>query len=238
MKHLFFVAVTSGIFLITTLSVKAQNNSNIERVAGRAQSKITLKFIEDIEILPAAAASTMAVPVEKAETNQVAVTRPANLKTGVDGKIEDCSALQFKYAMMTDRAVESITNFPLYNFIDRWWATRYQYGGTDSNGIDCSAFTGKLLAEVYGLTVPRVAKDQYKICEKLDISELAEGDLVFFNTRGGVSHVGLYLGNNYFVHSSVHDGVTISNLTDDYYSRKFISGGRVTSNDSLVTKSQ
>jgi cell wall-associated NlpC family hydrolase len=51
--------------------------------------------------------------------------------------------------------------------------------------------------------------------------------LVFFNTSGGVSHVGLYLGNNYFVHSSLNGGVTISSLKEDYYSRKFISGGRI-----------
>jgi lipoprotein Spr len=57
--------------------------------------------------------------------------------------------------------------------------------------------------------------------------DLQEGDLVFFNTRGGISHVGLYLGNNYFVHSSTSGGVTISSLTDDYYSKKFLSGGRV-----------
>jgi lipoprotein Spr len=50
----------------------------------------------------------------------------------------------------------------------------------------------------------------------------------FFNTRGGVSHVGVYLGNNYFVHSSVHDGVTISSLDDNYYHSKFICGGRFT----------
>jgi lipoprotein Spr len=53
---------------------------------------------------------------------------------------------------------------------------------------------------------------------------------VFFNTRGGVSHVGVYLGNGYFVHSSVHSGVTINSLDEDYYSRKYIGGGRLNLN--------
>jgi lipoprotein Spr len=53
------------------------------------------------------------------------------------------------------------------------------------------------------------------------------GDLVFFNTRGGVSHVGVYLTNNHFVHSSSRNGVMISSLDDSYYSKKFIGGGRV-----------
>ncbi len=53
-----------------------------------------------------------------------------------------------------------------------------------------------------------------------------EGDLVFFNTRGGVSHVGVYITNGYFVHSAASDGVMISNLEDSYFLRRFIGGGR------------
>jgi lipoprotein Spr len=60
---------------------------------------------------------------------------------------------------------------------------------------------------------------------------LLEGDLVFFNTRGGVSHVGVYLGEGYFTHSSSSAGVTISSLDDNYYSKKYIGGGRVGDND-------
>jgi lipoprotein Spr len=54
-----------------------------------------------------------------------------------------------------------------------------------------------------------------------------EGDLVFFNTRGGVSHVGVYITNGNFVHSASSEGVMTSNLEDAYYSRRFIGGGRV-----------
>jgi lipoprotein Spr len=94
-------------------------------------------------------------------------------------------------------------------------------------GIDCSAFTAKLLAEVYGLTVARTANEQYKNSERRDLAELVEGDLVFFKKRGRIGHVGLYLGNNYFVHTSVHNGVIISCLEDEYYSKRFVSGGKV-----------
>ncbi len=226
MKHLFFVAVAGGIFSGTTISVKAQTNVNIERFADRAKPKISPKFIEGIEIQPGAISNTIVVADKKTDSPREEVTQPLVDKSGFVGNIELCSPLQFKYAMMTGREVESITNFQLYSFIEDWWATRYKYGGTGRDGIDCSAFTGKLFTSVYGITLPRTAKDQFDICEKLATGNLAEGDLVFFNTRGGVSHVGLYLGNNYFVHSGVHDGVTISSLTDDYYSRKFISGGR------------
>ncbi|MBL0146373.1 MAG: C40 family peptidase [Chitinophagaceae bacterium] len=134
--------------------------------------------------------------------------------------------MQFKYAQLMDVDVESLTNTKLLNFIDEWWATRYRYGGTTKKGIDCSSLTGTLLRDVYGVTVPRTAREQYRISTKLKREELAEGDFVFFNTRGGVSHVGIYLTNGYFVHSSVHSGVVISSLDESYYSKKYIGGGR------------
>ena len=206
-------------FVLSAATMKAQTNINIERFSERI-SKGSPKFIDDIEILPDA--KVLAVNAAAENDNQSPV-----LKLPLLGNIELCSALQFKYGMRMNSEVESITNFSLYNFIDKWWATRYHYGGTSLEGIDCSGFTGKLFLDVYNLIVPRTARDQYDICKKITITDLIEGDLVFFNTTGGISHVGLYLGNNYFVHSSVHGGVTINSLQDDYYSRKFVSGGRV-----------
>lgn len=227
MKNLFFVAVSITVFSGATISLKAQTHSNAARFAGSAAPKTSLKFIETIEIIPAVAASITGIPSAEPEDGSVNALPGIKVKPVDMAGIESCSALQFKYATMMDREVESISNVNLYRFIEKWWATRYQYGGTDSSGIDCSAFTGKLLDEVYGISLPRTAREQYKFCEKLRTGDLTEGDLVFFNTRGGVSHVGLYLGDSYFVHSSVHSGVVISSLLDEYYGKKFISGGRI-----------
>jgi hypothetical protein len=141
--------------------------------------------------------------------------------------IQAFTHLQFKYAMMMDVDVESLKNVSLLGFIDNWFGTRYRYGGTTKRGIDCSALTGALLLAVYGFNLPRTAREQYDATEHVKKDELKEGDLVFFNTRGGVSHVGVYLENDYFVQASSH-GVTISSLDDHYYAKKFICGGRVT----------
>ncbi|MEO8823239.1 MAG: C40 family peptidase [Ginsengibacter sp.] len=141
--------------------------------------------------------------------------------------IEQLTSLQYKYAMMMNVNVESLKNVILLGFIDEWFGTRYRFGGTTKRGIDCSALTGALLLAVYGFNMPRTAREQYEATEHVEKDELKEGDLVFFNTRGGVSHVGVYLENDYFVQASSH-GVKISSLDDHYYEKRFICGGRVT----------
>ena len=77
---------------------------------------------------------------------------------------------------------------------------------------------------------------QYDFSRRVSRTELKEGDLLFFNTRGGVSHVGMYLANNKFVHAS-NRGVAISDMFDSYYSTRLVGVGRVLDDSQLAMTS-
>lgn len=218
MKNFFLVSVAIGFFSGTTLTANAQSSVNIEQVNASATPKKPVKFIEGIDIKPAKAVAVNA----------------ASKPTEDAAAIENFTALQFKYAQLLDVEVETITNHTLFAAIEKWWGTRYRYGGATEKGIDCSAYAGTLAHQVFGLVLPRTARDQYANCIKLEKEEMQQGDLVFFNTRGGISHVGMYLGNGYFTHASTSIGVTISNLSETYWNKKFVSGGRLTVPEPVV----
>ena len=182
-------------------------------------------FIEHISTNPYSSESKIA-PVNN-PNNSVSNT------FGMEGNSPGIfTPMQFKYAILMDVPVEALNNLKLFSYIDEWYGTPYHFGGNDKTGIDCSAFAGNLMTNVFGVGLPRMAKDQYNVCEHVKRDELEEGDLVFFHTtRRGISHVGVYLGNNKFVHASLNYGVTISDLTDPYYTRTFRGGGRTRQNN-------
>lgn len=217
------------LFMAATASpVTAQTSVNKINAVGNGENT-TPVFIDGISFTPdgilrttesggTKSIKTVAVPVVVPEKAAIVET---------SSPIENMSSIQYKYAMMMDVDIESLSNLSLFGFIDDWFGTRYRLGGTTKKGIDCSALTGALLLAVYGFSIPRTARQQYNATDHIEKEDLKEGDLVFFNTHGGVSHVGVYLENDYFLHASTH-GVTISSLDDKYYSKRFICGGRVT----------
>ncbi|MEG1545458.1 MAG: NlpC/P60 family protein [Tannerellaceae bacterium] len=123
-------------------------------------------------------------------------------------------------------------NIYLYNAGARWLGTPHRMGGSTRRGVDCSGFVAILYREVYGRQLSRSSADMLKHdCRKVKRGKLEEGDLVFFHTGSGrrktPNHVGVYLKNGRFIHTSTSRGVMVSSLSEPYFERTWISGGRV-----------
>ncbi len=147
--------------------------------------------------------------------------------------------IQKKYGAILNMPPKEIKNVPLFKFIDEWMNTPYKMGGETKDGIDCSFFSQYLFHDVYGNLIERTAQKQYDApdTDKFIGQEfLKQGDLIFFNHRGSehsaITHVGVYLGNNKFVHStsrksnSGRNGVQISDLKKKHWQKMFVAAGR------------
>lgn len=110
----------------------------------------------------------------------------------------------------------------------------YRFGGNGPMGIDCSGYVQKVYSFA-GVELPRSAREQFRVGETIDREELSMGDLVFFRTYASFpSHVGIYLGNNLFIHASSRSKkVTIDSLEAPYYFRRFIGAKRVIAEDEV-----
>jgi cell wall-associated NlpC family hydrolase len=107
--------------------------------------------------------------------------------------------------------------------------TPYRSAGTTTNGFDCSGFTMYVFNKL-GVDLPHQSGSQARLGKKVAKDDLIPGDLVFFNTNGrGISHVGIYVGDGKFAHSSSSKGVTISGLSDSYYSKRYVTARRIMS---------
>ena len=200
-------------FLFTALVLFVSQLGFAQPVSGNHQ---TLEFIDNIEIIRDHSAQEKIKPVNSAVIKQPSTTNTESFQT-----------LQFKYGQILNVEIEAIENISLYQFVEEWSNTKYRMGGNSKSGTDCSGFAGVLYDANYHQLLPRTAREQHHVCDKVEMNQIKEGDLVFFNTRGGVSHVGVYLHNRYFVHASTREGVIISSLDEPYYKKTFISAGRI-----------
>lgn len=201
------------------------NNRTTAANASKSKNR-QIAFIDDIAVSTGKAPAPKATAAEKKE-HKTTYTAPTDIVLS-NFNIEKASKLQFKYAIMLDASIEKLTDTLLLQNIDRWYGTQYCMGGATDNCIDCSAFTQIMMRDVYKTDIPRTARAQYDNSDRIAMENLQEGDLVFFQTSGrDITHVGIYLTNNKFVHAATSNGVMVSDLNDIYWRPRFKGAGRV-----------
>jgi lipoprotein Spr len=167
---------------------------------------------------PSTAKATVGKPAEKKKKAKTKKTVKATVP-------KQC--LQTFYASQCLMPDSACSPYLYYQVFD-WLGTRYKYSGNSKKGIDCSGFVSEVYKNTYCIDLNGSSGSIYTQVKPVDKCELQEGDILFFKIRKNqISHVGVYLGNNKFAHASVHSGVIVSDLDEQYYKKYFYKGGRL-----------
>ena len=206
----------SGCKTLVKLTAKDQSSAN--KVQG-SSSSMPRGFLDNLAVLPGevtlAGVKVTAPPVAPANTKSLSYDALLSLPN--------------KYANLLGVAPTELTNTLLLSQMEKWYGTQYCFGGSTDSCIDCSSFTQVILRDVYNVKIPRNAQQQFDARTKIEVENLKEGDLVFFNTVSAsmiITHVGVFVCNNKFVHASTSKGVTISDLSEKYFAKAFRGAGR------------
>ncbi|WP_066290247.1 C40 family peptidase [Bacillus sp. FJAT-29937] len=123
-------------------------------------------------------------------------------------------------------AAEQTTNTNLIEYSRNLIGIPYVYGGESTSGFDCSGFLSYVYSH-FGVNLPRISTDQYHAGKPVDKADLVPGDAVFFITVGNrVSHSGIYIGDNQFIHADSTRGIKISNLSTESYWKNRYAGAK------------
>ena len=137
-------------------------------------------------------------------------------------ELRDASSLSSRDGSGFSRAGSRVVEYSK-NFL----GTPYVYGGSTPSGFDCSGFTSYVYKQ-FGISLPRSSASQAGVGTPVSRANLLPGDLVFFDTYGGISHVGIYVGGDNFIHATVPgDIVRINSLNTAYYSSRYVTARRV-----------
>lgn len=115
----------------------------------------------------------------------------------------------------------------LYDFYSEWKGVKYKLGGSNKNGIDCSALIQKAYKYKLNIELPRTTRQQVKLGKTVEKHKLQTGDLIFFKTGKNSRHAGIYIDNGKFIHASTSRGVIISKLNNPYFKKYYWKSQRL-----------
>ena len=225
MRYKVYIIAVLGLFLLSGCKSLGRLTSKDQSSPGAqagSSSSMPRGFLDNIAVLPGevklAGVKVAAPPVAETEPKK-------NVGTAYDAAL----SLPNKYANLLGVAPTSLTNLQLLAQMEKWFGTQYCFGGSTDSCIDCSSFTQVILRDVYNVKIPRNSQQQFDASTKIETENLKEGDLVFFNTVSAsmiITHVGVYVCNNKFVHASTSKGVTINDLSEKYFAKAYRGAGR------------
>jgi cell wall-associated NlpC family hydrolase len=119
---------------------------------------------------------------------------------------------------------------------DEWEGVSQEWGGTTKQGVDCSGLVQSVYASKFGLSLPRTTDQQVRTGTRVSRSALRPGDLVFFRHSRKKYHVGIYLSDGEFLHTSTSQGVTVSPLDQSYWNERWWQGRRLLALDGRASR--
>ena len=109
-----------------------------------------------------------------------------------------------------------------------YFGIRYRFGGQTPAGFDCSGFVRYMFEKVYNIKLPHSSREMSSLGDRISREELKPGDLVFFHSgKNRINHVGIYIGNDAFIHSSLSKGITEDKLQHRYYDKRYAGAVRI-----------
>ena len=225
MRYKVYIIAVSGLFLLSgckSLGRLTSKDQSSPRGQAGSSSSMPRGFLDNLAVLP----GEVKLAGVKVTAPPVAETEP---KKNVGIAYDAALSLPNKYANLLGVAPTSLTNVELLAQMEKWFGTQYCFGGSTDSCIDCSSFTQVILRDVYNVKIPRNSQQQFDASTKIETENLKEGDLVFFNTVSAsmiITHVGVYVCNNKFVHASTSKGVTINDLSEKYFAKAYRGAGR------------
>ncbi|AHG18697.1 membrane protein [Chania multitudinisentens RB-25] len=176
-----------------------------------------------LRVLPAIAAAVMLSACSSMDTSKVDNSQTEmHAVNDKNGLLLQASQDEFE-AMVRNVDIKS----KIMDQYADWKGVRYRLGGDTKRGIDCSGFVQRTFREQFGMDLPRSTYQQEDMGKKIQRTKLRPGDLVLFRAGSTGRHVGIYLGNDKFVHASTRSGVTISSMTEAYWDKRYHEARRL-----------